>query len=273
MIESFVRQLYRDLPLVLLLLPSALFAFGPIGREHIRNIQDAEVSGHRLTARAIILEPMPSGFTSLQVWLHVVVNVEGRVESAEAWNSGGLYPQWAKDQAETAEHQQQFRPFERHGHPIRVIFDDCVWIVPPVEWAAAHVAFPDIVDMKSLRMTIQRTGCYGICPTYSIEVRGNGEVFFSGEQNVPATGHFHSHVSQAIVDHLLSCFRKADYLSLKDEYVAMITDNPTCITSIQFDTVRKSVKDYVGFAAGMPENLWQVEREMDQIAREKRWID
>ena len=93
-----------------------------------------------------------------------------------------------------------------------------------------------------------------------------------GESNVPARGHARIRLCRETVDQLLASFRRADYLSLKDEYRAMITDNQTCITSIQFDTVRKSVLDYVGFAAGMPEVVWQVESELDQIARKQGWI-
>lgn len=257
---------------VLLLSLTAFLASGREPGRRITKVQQDDVLAHRLTTPAILHTRLPSGDTSVGARLHVVVSASGQVESANVWNLDNPDEQWAREQAEAAEKLQRFRPFRHHGHPVPASFDDVVWIVPPIEWADTHTPFPEISNGNSLRMTIERTACYGMCPSYSLEVRGNGDVFFDGKGNVPARGHFHTRISHETVDHVLASFRNADYLSLKNEYAAMITDNPTCITSIQFDNVRKSVRDYVGFAAGMPEVVWQVERDMDQIARRQGWI-
>ena len=196
-----------------------------------------------------------------------MVSASGQVESVKVWNLDNPDEQWAREQAEAAEKSQRFRPFRQYRHPLPAVFEDNLWIVPPIEWADTHTPFSEISNRNSLRMAIERTGCYGMCPSYSLEVRGNGDVFFDAKGNVPAQGHFRTHISHDAVDHVLASFRNADYLSLKDEYVAMITDHPTCITSIQFDDIRKSVRDYVGFAAGMPEVVWKVEDDMDQISQ------
>jgi hypothetical protein len=52
----------------------------------------------------------------------------------------------------------------------------------------------------------------------------------------------------------------------------MITDNSTCMTSIEFDGRHKSVKDYVGFTAGMPEIVMRLEEKIDQTAGTEKWI-
>jgi len=70
----------------------------------------------------------------------------------------------------------------------------------------------------------------------------------------------------------VEAFRRAEYFSLKDEYVATITDLPSCTTSIEFDGQKKAVKDYVGFAAGMPDVVVQLERKIDEVVRAKGWI-
>jgi ankyrin repeat protein len=141
-----------------------------------------------------------------------------------------------------------------------------------VQWASRRVPFPAIRDWNSLRIRLTRTGCYGFCPEYSVEIRGTGEVLFDGKQNVLMLGHHRGRISAAALGGLLAAFRSADYFSLKDEYVAMVTDNSTTTTSIEFDGHKKSLKDYVGFAAGMPEIVTELENKIDQLAGVDKWI-
>lgn len=227
-----------------------------------------EVSKHRITRLAVVHEKMPAGYTEVEVFFHVVVNTSGQVESTTALHMNKP-EQWEKDQAEAAEKLQRFRPFRRWGIAVRAAFEDVVWIVPPVEWVPHPVPFSAIQNWSTLRIRLSRTGCYGVCPSYSIEVRGDGEVLFEGEQYV-AVGHHQSRISREAVDRLVAAFRDADYFSLKDEYVSMITDNPTCTSSIEFDGHRKSVKDSVGFTAGMPAVVEPLENKIDQIARDEK---
>ncbi len=72
---------------------------------------------------------------------------------------------------------------------------------------------------------------------------------------------------EAVAD-LFAAFRNADYFSLKDEYISAITDHPTVYTSIEFDGQKKAVKDYVGFTAGMPEIVDELERKIDRDRRD-----
>ena len=67
-------------------------------------------------------------------------------------------------------------------------------------------------------------------------------------------------------------FRSADYFSLEDKYIAGVTDNPTYITSIAFDTFHKSVVDYVGEYEGMPDAVRELEETIDQIVGSEKWI-
>lgn len=267
-----VNTVRRACPGILCLCLIPVFASANAHRPRTTNIQNDELAQHRLTRSALIHEQLPPGFTSVQALLHVVVNTSGQVESATAWNVDRTDEKWARDQAEAAEQLQRFRPFKRRRHLVRAAFDDSVWIIPPVQWAPIHVPFPEISNWNTLRIKLTRTYCYGMCPAYTVEVHGDGQVLFDGQGNVPALGRFRSHISREAVAKLLASFRKADYFSLQDEYVSMITDSPTCLTSIQFDGLTKSVKDYVGFTAGMPEVVFQLERDIDQIARDKEWI-
>ncbi len=93
------------------------------------------------------------------------------------------------------------------------------------------IAFPKIKDWKSLRIKLERLGCYGPCPIYSLEVHGDGSVFYEGAGGIVfISGHHRDRISHAAVVGLVSAFREADYFSLKD-IAPFDRDLPTYATS------------------------------------------
>lgn len=135
-----------------------------------------------------------------------------------------------------------------------------------------HIAFPEIDDWNSLRITLSRGSCYGRCPTYEIEIHGDGTVVYDGKENVATKGMRTAKISHASLVELVDVFRKADYFSLDDRYVAGVTDNPAYKTSISFDGVSKSVLDYVGRSVGMPSAVSDVETAIDRLSGAHKWI-
>jgi uncharacterized protein DUF6438 len=135
-----------------------------------------------------------------------------------------------------------------------------------------HVAFPEIRDWKSLRITLSRGACYGRCPTYQIEIHGDGTVLYDGKENVATRGKQTAKISHASLVQLVEVFRKADYFSLADKYVSGVTDNPTYVSSISFDGVSKSVLDYAGRKVGMPPSVSDVEDAIDHLSGADKWI-
>lgn len=135
-----------------------------------------------------------------------------------------------------------------------------------------HVAFPEIHDWNSLRITLSRSPCYGRCPTYEIEIHGDGTVVYDGKGNVATKGRHTAKISHASLMELVDVFRKADYFSLNDRYVDSVTDYPVYQTSLSFDGVSKSVLDYVGRRAGMPSTVSDVETAIDRLSGAYKWI-
>jgi hypothetical protein len=131
--------------------------------------------------------------------------------------------------------------------------------------------FPPVKDWNSVVVTLERTGCLGSCPSYRIEVHGDGTVLYDGGLFVAVTGKHRGTIPNSSVAALVDCFRKADYFSLRDRYIARITDTPTYLTSIAFDHHSKHVTDYVGRMAGMPERVAQLEEEIDKLSESERW--
>jgi hypothetical protein len=75
-----------------------------------------------------------------------------------------------------------------------------------------HVVFPALRDSDSLRMTLTRTSCFGPCPDYSVEIRGDGTVIYEGNRCVGERGHHDGRILESRVDELFEKFMRADFL-------------------------------------------------------------
>lgn len=232
-------------------------------------IENADLWGHYTRPLKMIRSPDSEARRfGAAVVLVVIVSVGGNVESAQAIDG----PKKFFSEAESIERDRQFKPFEQDGVPVRALIKDWVQIVPPEEWAKTKVPFPEIKDLSTLRMSLSRTSCFGSCPSYFVEVRGSGDVIYRGRRNVLITGEHHARISRQEVIRLLEAFRNADYFSLKDGYSQSVTDNPTYTTAIEFDGHKKSVGDYVGAGAGMPDIVTELEDKIDEVAGTEKWL-
>lgn len=149
--------------------------------------------------------------------------------------------------------------------------------------------FPEI-DRARLLISLQRSACFGNCPDYLVTIDGNGRVVFvttpdqtdevadlhrahSRSDGVLLSGTQEDRISTGQVDQLVERFRDAGFFALKDEYRALVSDNPTTVLSIDTGHGRKQVIDYVGRRAGMPEVVTGLEHAVDDAAGTARWVD
>jgi hypothetical protein len=226
-------------------------------------ILEAETAEHRVGDRGPIYTNF--GDERFTAACDVVVGTDGRAVSAQmATGFLGdltlLCKTWL------------YKPFERNGQPVTAKVRESVTILPIGQLAEAHVPFPEIHDWKSLRITLSRSGCYGMCPTYGVEIHGDGTVLYDGQAYVGTTGKKKRQISHASLVKLVDSFRKMDYFSLAAGYVSGVTDNPTYVSSISFDGLSKSVLDYVGRTAGMPPGISDVEGAIDRLSGASDWI-
>lgn len=137
---------------------------------------------------------------------------------------------------------------------------------------SSDAGFPQIRDWTSLRITLERSLCYGTCPSYSVQISGDGNVVFHGQDCVSHPGEHKARIAGADVARLVQKFQDADYFSLRSDYTAQITDNPRYRTGIVFDGKSKSVGDYAGGLAGMPRAVSALEDAIDNAAGTQRWV-
>ncbi|MBI1213155.1 MAG: hypothetical protein GC190_16950 [Alphaproteobacteria bacterium] len=165
-----------------------------------------------------------------------------------------------------------FIPFERNGQPVVAKIETSVQIHPLERRQDYGQPFPEIEDRSSLRIGLARTGCFGTCPSYRVEIDGDGKVTYQGGAFVAIPGEHHASIDRRAVDGLVERFRRARFFTLLDDYTASITDNPTYVISIAFDGRTKSVKDYVGLVAGMPDAVHDLEDAIDRAAGTNKWL-
>lgn len=230
-----------------------------------------ELKPHR---RAIPMKGVQAGFN--QIHLTIIVSPSGDVldvhpteEVDPPLRDGGALKFWP--QLENEVRQWRFSPFEQNGNPVAAQIDEYIDLVPLERLPKTHVAPPSLRPNSKISISLQRSSCFGSCPTYTVTVSTDG-IVFDGGYYVVARGKHTAGMDAKAVRKLASRFVAADFYSMEPKYVASVTDNPTYVLSIDIDGQKKTVEDYVGSWEGMPAVVSDLEQEVDDLAKTERWI-
>lgn len=138
--------------------------------------------------------------------------------------------------------------------------------------ACAMAPAPTPENAGPVEITLERTPCFGFCPDYSVTISGDGDVLYEGRRFVAVTGEQHGQISAADVQRLLARFDAIGFDNLENEYRAHVTDLPTTTITLIRNGRSKSVLDYGGTSAGMPESVRELQAEIDRVANTGRWV-
>lgn len=95
------------------------------------------------------------------------------------------------------------------------------------------------------KIIVSTSGCYGSCPVTDIIISKSGEIIYNGEMYVNKKGLFKSKISQEDFLKIETDFKKANYINLKDEYIANHTDDMTLtVTFVENNQIIKTITDY-----------------------------
>ena len=130
-------------------------------------------------------------------------------------------------------------------------------------------------DLKTVTITLERIGCYGTCPAYTLTVHGDGGVEYDGRNYVKEKGPRKGHVEIDKVKTLLSEFAKAKFVTLPEDYPEAkcsryCTDMATAVTELRLRGVTHHVKHYYG-CGGAPKALFDLESAVDKAANVEQW--
>lgn len=90
---------------------------------------------------------------------------------------------------------------------------------------------------------IQKTPCFGACPTYKLEVNDSGEVKYFGQRFVEKKGVFTKKLNSADLNKLYELTQKKEFADLKDVYDNEgITDLPSSIIIYNANGIKKTIK-------------------------------
>jgi hypothetical protein len=130
---------------------------------------------------------------------------------------------------------------------------------------------------RDVIIRLDRTACFGACPAYSVTIDAAGNVTYQGTKSVRVTGQQTDQVAVSHVAALLDTARRINFFDLRDHYrtirnadgsETMVTDLPAAIVTITSGGRTKRVEDYLG----APEGLKELEQQIDDTARTKRWV-
>lgn len=127
-------------------------------------------------------------------------------------------------------------------------------------------------DIQNVVITLKRSACFGICPTYNITIYGNGTVIYEGTANVNMTGIQISNIAEDNLRLLISEFKKIDYFSLNETEIAshVVYDVPMFTTSLSINGKTKTIKHY---ETAIPKQLTDLENKIDEIVNSSQWIE
>jgi Domain of unknown function (DUF6438) len=106
-------------------------------------------------------------------------------------------------------------------------------------------------DLKTLTVRLERTGCYGSCPAYTVTIHGDGSVEYNGKGHVKENGAQEGRVEPDTLKALVQEFAKAKFLTLLEDYsgencTRYCTDMATAVTEFKVKEVSHRVKHYYG---------------------------
>ena len=130
---------------------------------------------------------------------------------------------------------------------------------------------------KDLKITLERTECFGFCPAYKLTIIADGSVVFEGRRFVKQEGVTISSVSPERLKQLMAEFDRVNFFSLEDDYseirLSCPTDQPSAITSIRINGKSKTINHYLGcLEPKVPKGLTELENKIDEVVNTAQWL-
>jgi hypothetical protein len=131
---------------------------------------------------------------------------------------------------------------------------------------------------SAVRITLERSPCFGTCPVYSVTLDGSGAVLFEGRRFVADTGISTGRVPPARIDSLVAELNAGGYFDFADRYAAgepgcerYATDLPSVITEVRAGGRSKRIEHDHGCMEA-PQALSALEGRIDSVAGVASWI-
>jgi hypothetical protein len=131
---------------------------------------------------------------------------------------------------------------------------------------------------QDLKITLERTECFGFCPVYKLTITADGSVVFEGRRFVKQEGvTIKSAITREQLKQLMAEFDRVKFFSLEDDYseirLSCPTDQPSAFTSIRINGKSKRINHYLGCREPkVPKELTELENKIDEIVNTAQWL-
>lgn len=147
-------------------------------------------------------------------------------------------------------------------------------LVQPIKISIPKLNLPEKPDQRagtqvkdSLFASIERTPCFGRCPTYSVKIYKSGYVIYEGIRFVDKLGTYSTRISEREIQAIINKANEIGYFELNEVYDSPVTDLPSTITYLSVNGQKKRIKDRVSG----PEKLREYEKIFDGIFENLEW--
>lgn len=121
----------------------------------------------------------------------------------------------------------------------------------------------------SLFFALERTPCFGRCPTYKVRIANDGHATYKGIRSVAREGDFTGMVDRATMDALYARALSIGFFDLKDRYDSDVTDLPSTIIRMRANGKDKQVVGRVG----TPQAFKAFATYADSLFEQVRWTE
>ncbi len=118
-------------------------------------------------------------------------------------------------------------------------------------------------------VTMQRLGCRGSCPSYSVRIHGSGEIEFEGSAFVCVKHPLGDRVLRVTAQRLIDAMSRVGFDQLHRPQRPMIPNAAITVTSLQVGGATHGVEDDGG--RDVPPIVAEIERQVDRVAGTARW--
>lgn len=139
------------------------------------------------------------------------------------------------------------------------LFFSCKQNVPIAENPSTVEVQESIPVKESLFLTMERTPCFGKCPSYKITIFNTGNVVYEGFNFTEKEGKYTKKLTQKQLTEIQSQIEVIGLFELKDKYDSQITDIPSVHLYVVYKGNKKKILDRVGG----PNELKQFEKLID----------
>lgn len=127
-----------------------------------------------------------------------------------------------------------------------------------------------IEEVDSLFAYIERSVCFGRCPSYVLKVYDSGYATYHGKDNVDMIGHYVAWADADILTAVKELANDAGYWDMGEEYDDKgVTDIPSTYTALDYDGFHKEIKNRYGG----PQELYDFEDALDALFKELDWTE